>query len=336
MSRVLLPWALLIAAATAPLWLSGYDLNLLGRFLASSIVAMGLVVLWGHGGVLSLGQGVFFGLGGYAIAMHATLARLGDGVVPDFMLLSGTEVLPWWWTPLGNPLLAVMAVIVVPALMAGLLGWAVFRRGVSGVYFALITQALALAFATFLVSEQAVTGGFNGLTNFPTLFGVDTSDDRFANGLYWTTLGIVVFTFAGLRWLLGARFGLLLRATRDAEKRVRFLGYGPAWFKVAALALAGALSGVAGALFTLHAGVVSPAMVGVVPSIEMVVWVALGGRLSLPGAITAAVGVNFARDAISSAFPELWLYVVGALFVMVVTSLPTGLAGLAGRWSKLP
>ncbi|MBZ9647216.1 urea ABC transporter permease subunit UrtC [Sphingobium sp. 3R8] len=326
--KPILPWLLLALGLTVPFALSAYDLNLLARFMAMGILALGLVLIWGHGGILSLGQGVFFGLGGYAIALHMKLADLPSGEIPDFMVWSGRDGLPFWWTPFSSPAFTIAAILIVPALVGALFSWAVFHRRVGGTYFALITQALALAFATLIISRQDVTGGFNGLTDFYSVFGFGLSSPGTGSGLYWVTLAVLCVAFVALRWLLASRFGILLRAARDGENRVRFLGYSPTPFKVVAFAIAAMLAGVGGALFTLHAGVVSPALIGVVPSIEMVVWVAIGGRYSLAGAIVGALLVNLARDAVSSAFPELWLYLMGALFIFVVTLLPRGLAGL--------
>lgn len=324
-----LPWLALALAVAAPWLLSAYDLNLLARFMAMAILALGIVLIWGHGGILSLGHGVFFGLGGYALAIHMKLADLPQGEIPDFMQWSGRTALPWWWEPFSSPVFTLLAVLVVPALVAGIFCWAVFHRRVGGTYFALISQALALAFATLLVSQQDVTGGFNGLTQFSSLFGFGLTRPSVVQGLYWVTLAIVVAAYLGLRLLLASRFGMLLRAARDGENRLRFLGYSPTPVKVAAFALSALLAGMAGALFTLHAGVISPALVGVIPSIEMIVWVAIGGRYSFAGAILGTLLINIARDSISSAFPELWLYVMGALFILVVTLMPDGLAGAA-------
>jgi len=320
---------LVVVAAAAPFYMSGYNLSLTGRFLALSLTAMGLVLLWGEGGVLSLGQGVFFGLGGYAIAMHLKLVGLETGeAMPDFMVWSNVKALPWWWAIFKSPLVALAAVILVPAFFAAAFGWLVFRRRIGGVYFALITQALALAFATLLISQQAFTGGFNGLTNYKTLFGLNMNSDGFARGLYWATLAVVVLSLIGGTLLLQSSFGKLLRATRDNTNRVRFLGYDPTPYKIVAFTLAGVLAGLSGALFALHAGVISPALVGVVPSIEMVVWAAVGGRASLPGAIAGALLVNFAKDKVSTVLPEFWLYALGLIFILVVTILPKGLAGM--------
>jgi urea transport system permease protein len=328
-SKLIAGLVFLALAALAPFYLSGYDLNLMGRFLALSLTAMGLVLLWGEGGVLSLGQGVFFGLGGYAIAMHLKLAALSGGdTMPDFMQWSGLSKLPGWWEPFHSPLAALAGVVLLPGLLAAGFSWLVFRRRIGGVYFALITQALALAFATLLISQQAYTGGFNGLTDYRTLFGIDLTADATQTGLYWITLAIVALAFVCGHLLLASRFGKILRATRDGANRVRFLGYDPAPYKVLAFTLAAVLAGVSGALFTLHSGNVSPALVGVAPSIEMVIWVAVGGRTSLAGAIAGALLVNFAKDKISTVLPAFWLYALGGLFIMVVTVAPKGLAGM--------
>lgn len=305
------PYVLAALALLAPWLISPYELSLLSRFLAMAILAIGLVLLWGEAGILSLGQGVFFGLGGYALAMNLKLVTLAPGDLPDFMTWSGRETLPWWWSPFNSSFIAVIGVILVPGIFAALFSWLVFRRRVGGVYFALITQALALAFATLLISQQGMTGGFNGLTDFQTFFGFDLAAVGTIRALYWITVIAVVAAYAGVRWLLASRFCKLLRATRDGENRIRFLGYDPSPYKVVAFTVSAVLAGIAGALFTLHAGVISPALVGVVPSIEMVIWVAIGGRQSLWGAVAGTLLVNFARDEISSAFPDFWLYALG-------------------------
>jgi urea transport system permease protein len=319
---------LLVAAVFAPLYLPAYELSLLGRFLALAVLALGVSLIWGTGGILSLGQGVFFALGGYAIAMHLKLAGLAPTDVPDFMQWSGLAALPWWWTPFRSPVVAIGAVFVLPAVAAAVLAYLVFRRRIAGSYFAIITQALALAATTFIISQQQFTGGFNGLTGFTSAFGFTLGDPRTQYGLYWTTLAVLAISFVAIRALQNSAFGKVLLAVRDGENRVRFLGYDPLPFKVIAFAIAGMLAGISGALVTLDLGVISPAMFGVVPSIEMVIWVAIGGRNSLLGAILGTLAVNFGKDVISSAFPELWLYVVGAIFVLVVTIAPQGIIGL--------
>ncbi|BER91628.1 urea ABC transporter permease subunit UrtC [Atrimonas thermophila] len=302
----------------APYFLSSYDLSLLGRFLALSLVTIGIVWSWGYTGILSLGQGVFFGLGAYALAMHLKLAELPPGELPDFMIWNGVSNLPWWWLPFRNPFFAFAMVIILPGILALLLSFLLFRRRITGVYVSLITQALALAFSTLLISQQGLTGGFNGLTNFTTLLGFYLWSDQFQRGLYWFTVAFVVGILCFSFWLRSTHLGKLLVAIRDGENRVRFLGYDPTPYKVFAFTLSGVLAGIGGALFVLYAGVISPAMVGVVPSIEMVVWAAVGGRESLFGALLGTVLGNLIKDRVSSAFPDIWLYLVGFLFILVV------------------
>jgi urea transport system permease protein len=219
----------------------------------------------------------------------------------------------------------------LPGAVAAALAYLVFRRRITGSYFAIITQALTLAATTLIISQQQFTGGFNGLTGFTSAFGFPLADTRTQYGLYWITLGALALAFLATRALETSGFGKVLLAVRDGENRVRFLGYDPLPYKVAAFVFAGALAGVSGALVTLDLGVISPAMFGVVPSIEMVIWVAIGGRKSLAGAIVGTLVVNFGKDFVSSAFPEAWLYVVGAIFVLVVTVAPQGLVGLTQR-----
>lgn len=325
--KYLLVAAAFIGLLTMPFFVSSYTLSLLGRFLAMGILAVGVSLSWGYTGILSLGQGVFFGLGAYALALHLKLVA-SAGSLPDFMLWNGVSTLPWWWRPFQNPVFATVMVLVLPTLAAGLLAWLVFRRRITGVYFALITQALTLAFTTLLVSQQGTTGGFNGLTSFNTFFGFWLAGPRVQVGVYLTTVVLLALSWLLATWLSRTHLGKLLVAIRDGENRTRFLGYHTAPYKVFVFALAGGLAGVAGALFTLQVGVISPAMIGVVPSIEMLIWVALGGRGSITGAVLGAVLGNLVKDRVSSSFPEGWLYLMGALFILVGTVLPEGLAGL--------
>lgn len=325
-------WIAVAVALLAPLFLSTYNLSILGRFVALSMLGIGIALIWGHTGILSLGQGVFFGLGGYALAMH--LKMVADQGMPDFMLWNGVETLPWWWEPFRSGAFSLLMILVVPTAASALLGWLVFRRRITGVYIALITQALALAFSTLLVSQQGLTGGFNGLTNFRSLFGHHLAAPETRVILYYLSLVLLVAAYCGVQWVTGTHVGKILLAIRDGENRVRFFGYNTAAYKTFAFAVSGLLAGVGGALYTLHVGVISPAMLGVVPSIEMVVWVALGGRDSLAGAVLGTLLGNLAKDRISSAFPEMWLYVMGALFVLVVTAFPKGLIGLLRGRSK--
>ncbi|WP_412030268.1 urea ABC transporter permease subunit UrtC [Deinococcus yunweiensis] len=329
--------AVLVILAFAPLYLGSYPLTLLGRVLALSIAAIGVSVVWGRTGILSLGQGLFFGLGGYALAMHLKLAATPKGELPDFMLYNGVEKLPWFWAPFASAPFALLMVVVLPTAVAGLVAWLMFRRRITGVYVSIITQALLLAFVTWLNGSQGLTSGTNGITDYQTFLGIDLRGAGVAHGLYWVTLLLVTLALAGTALLLRTPFGDVLTAIRDNENRTRFLGFNPAAFKIAAFMLGGLLAGVSGALYTLHLGTISPAMIGVAFSIELVVWVALGGRASLFGAAAGLVIGQLAKDRISSAAPDAWLYIMGALFVLVVLVMPQGVAGLlSGRRRAAP
>ncbi|MEN3313794.1 MAG: urea transport system permease protein [Acidimicrobiaceae bacterium] len=319
----------------APLLLSDFRLNLLAKYLCFAILAVGIDLAWGYGGMLTLGQGAFFGLGGYAMAMHLKLAEVGAGQVPDFMSWSGVERLPLLWKPFAYPWFAIPAAVLIPMGVAALLGSLVFRRRVRGAYFAILTQALAAAFVILLIGQQGLTGGTNGLTNVHTLFGYDLNDPANRRLLYVITAVALGVVFLLTRQLVHSRFGRLLMAVRDGEGRVRFLGYNPTTVKVVAFSLAAGMGGLAGALFVPVVGIISPAMLGVVASLEMVIWVAVGGRGTLVGAVVGAVLVNYAHTTLSERIPAGWLYVQGALFIVVIAFAPGGLASLREVPGKL-
>ena len=318
--------------AVAPAVLSDFRLNLLAKFLCLAMVAVGIGLAWGRGGMLTLGQGVYFGLGGYLMAMHLKLADAGPGGVPDFMLLYGDGTVPGWWEPFRSPLVTIVAIVVVPVLVATGLGWAVFSRRVRGAYFAILSQALAAAFAILLIGQQKVTGGTNGLNGFRSFFGFDLADPVNKRMLFFIAAGTLLVMVAVVRLLMASRFGELLIAVRDQENRVRFLGYDPALVKVVAYAVAAAFAGIGGALFVPIVGIISPADVGVVPSIAFLVGVAIGGRATLLGPVLGAIAVSWAQTSLSESFPSMWIYFQGALFIVVVAFLPGGLASLGGVW----
>jgi len=315
--------------------MSDFRLNLLTKYLCFAIIAVGIDLAWGYGGMLTLGQGVFFGMGGYAMAMYLKLAAVGPGKVPDFMSWSGVEKLPLLWKPFASPWVALPAAVIVPMAVAAGLGALVFRRRVRGAYFAILTQALALAFVILLVGQQGLTGGTNGLTDIKTLFGFDLSDPVNQRLLYFVTAGALVGVFLIGRQLVHSRFGRLLMAVRDGEGRVRFLGYNPTTVKVVAFSVAAGMAGLAGALFVPVVGIISPGLLGVVPSIEMAIWVAVGGRGTLVGAAVGAVLVNYAHTTLSENYPSGWLYLQGALFIVVVAFAPKGLASLGDVVARL-
>ncbi len=310
-----------------PAVLTGVRLNQLGRFLALAIAALGIDLIWGYTGLLSLGHGVFFALGGYALAMHLQLAPLKAGTLPEFMNLYGVTELPWFWQPFGSFGLTTIAVILIPALLGAILGYLVFRNRIKGVYFSILTQAATIVFFNFFNGQQKLFNGTNGLTNYKTILGaaVNTPQTQFV--FYTLTILFLAATYALCRWLTVGRFGNLLIAIRDDESRVRFTGYNPTGFKVLVFAISAALAGLAGAMFTIQTGIISPKAMDIAFSIEMVIWVAVGGRASLVGAVLGTLVVNFAKSFLSEKFPDIWLFFQGALFLIVVTVLPDGFVG---------
>ncbi|NES37535.1 urea ABC transporter permease subunit UrtC [Micromonospora sp. PPF5-17] len=315
--------------AVAPLALSDFRLALLAKYLCVAMVAVGIGIAWGRGGMLTLGQGVFFGLGGYAMAMHLKLADAGPGGMPDFMQLYGQlDELPVWWRPFASPWFALPATVLLPMAFAFGLGSLVFRRRVRGAYFAILSQALAAALVILLIGQQGTTGGTNGLTDIQGFFGYDLDDPVNQRTVYFIIAGVLLALLALARQLIHSRYGELLVAVRDSEERVRFLGYDPASVKLVAYVVAAGMAGLAGALFVPAVGIISPALIGIVPSIEFVIGVAVGGRATLLGPVLGAVAVAWARTALSERFPGTWTYLQGLLFVVVVAFLPGGLAAL--------
>ena len=321
-----------------PLCLDIFRLNLVGKYLSYAFVAVGLVLLWGNSGTLSLGQGIFFGLGGYCMAMFLKLeasspentAIQSTPGIPDFMDWNQLTHLPAWWVPFKHFPFAVMAVIAVPTLLAFVVGVAMFKRRVGGVYFAVITQALALILSLGIDGNQGVTGGRNGITDLRTLLGWDIRTQHAQYVLYFVCAAMLMLCIVIARWVLSTRMGRLLLAVKDREDRVRFSGYDVASFKVFALCLSAAFSGIGGALFVLQVGFISPSLLGIVPSIEMVIFAAVGGKMSLLGAVYGTLLVNTGKSLFSESFPQLWLFAMGGLFITVVMFFPNGLAGLWG------
>ena len=314
-----------------PLLLTGFRLNLLGRFLALAIAALGIDLIWGYTGLLSLGHGVFFALGGYALAMHLKLQIPVEtpGVVPlpEFMGLYGVTELPWFWQPFYSFPFTALAIVLIPGLLAAVLGYLVFRNRIRGVYFSILTQAATIIFFNLFNGQQKFINGTNGLTDFRTFFGATVSAPQTQVVFYSLTVLLLVAAYALCRWLTTGRFGNLLVAIRDDESRVRFSGYDPTGFKVLVFAVSAGLAGLAGAMFTLQTGIISPKAMDIAFSIEMVIWVAVGGRASLVGAVLGALLVNYGKSLLSERFPDIWLFFQGALFLLVVMVLPNGLVG---------
>ena len=321
--------------------LSDYYLNLCGKYLALAILALGMDLIWGYTGILSLGQAVFFGLGAYAMGMYLMLGSSGRGVygepIPDFMVWNRVLELPLFWKPFQYFPFAALSALLLPALVATIIGLLTFRRRVSGTYFAILTQDMAYATWLLFNRNELNLGGTNGLTDFKRLLGFSLSDPGTLRALYLVTAIGLVGSFWLCRWLVGSKMGLVLTAIRDQEQRLQFLGYPVAHYKIFIFAVAGMLSGLAGALYVPQVGITTPSQIGVLPSLEIVVWVATGGRGTLVGAILGGIGINAARSVLTARYPEWWPIILGGLFVSVVIVFPDGLAGLPRqllRWGR--
>lgn len=327
---VLLVWA--------PSALSTFRLGNLGRYCALALASMGIGLAWGRGGMLVMGQGVFFGLGAYAMAMHMKLEAAGPGGVPDFMTLYGDGTMPTWWEPFRSGIFTLFAIVALPAVVSFALGYVILKRRVKGAYFAILTQAMAVAFATLLIATITQTGGFNGLNTFSTVFGHNLFDPDVQRNLYRLAAGAVIVCLLVLWQVYRSRYGELLVATRDAEERIRFLGYDPANIKLVAFMAAAVMASIGGALFVPIAGIISPLNVDAAASILMIAGVALGGRASLFGPALGAIAVGYGRSMLSETFPTQWTYFLGALFIVVILLLPGGVASIVpsvvGRWSS--
>ena len=325
-----------------PLWLDIFRLNMVGKYLTYAFASVGLVMVWGYGGVLSLGQGVFFGIGGYCMAMFLKL-EASDPVstahqttpgIPDFMDWNQVTHLPLFWEPFHSMTFTIIAVLTIPALIAYVIGAAMFKRRVGGVYFSIITQAIASILTILVVGQQGMTGGINGITDLKTLHGWNINTDTAKYVLYYLNGALLLGVIMLCRFVLSSKLGRLLLAMRDKEDRVRFSGYDVANFKIFTFCLGAIISAIGGAMFTLQVGFMSPSFIGIVPSIEMVIFAAIGGRMSLIGAVYGTLLVNYGKSAFSESFPSLWLLLMGALFIGVVMFFPNGLAGLYDLYLK--
>ena len=319
-----------------PIVLNGFRLNMVAKYLTYAFPAVGLVLCWGKGGILSLGQGVFFGLGGYCMAMflkleasdpESTSIQSTPGI-PDFMDWNQLTSLPWFWVPFENLAFTLVAIVAVPCLLAYAVSSAMFKRRVGGVYFAIITQAIASILTILIIGQQGYTGGVNGITDLKTLLGWDIRTDEAKLVLYYVNALLLFASIVLCRSIMASKLGRVLVGMRDLEERVRFTGYSVSSFKVFVFVVASGIAGLGGAMFTLVVGFMSPSFVGIVPSIEMVIAAAVGGRHSLLGAVYGSLLVNYGKTYFSEQFPELWLFLLGALFIAVVMLFPNGLAGI--------
>jgi urea transport system permease protein len=335
---IVVPLLNVLPAEDSWLHISDFRLNQFGKFLAFAILALGLDLIWGYCGVLSMGQGVFFGFGAYCMGMYLALQIGKESVygseLPDFMVWTQVKELPFFWYPFKSFWGGFLGAILVPVIFATIFGFLAFRSRIKGVYFAIITQALA--FAAWLIFNRNETrlGGTNGLTDFKQLLGFRLSDPSTQRGLYLLTVLALGASYLVCRYIIASRAGKVLIAIRDSESRVTFSGYTPWVYKLFVFVVAAGLAGLSGMLYVPQVGIITPAQIGVLPSLEVVIWVAVGGRGTLIGAILGAVAVNYGRSVLTNYFPEAWPFILGGLFVVVVTMFPDGLVGMIRKLTE--
>lgn len=335
-AAVLVPASNLLLPADSFLSLSSYSVSLFGRFLCYALLALSLDLLWGFGGLLSLGHGAFFALGGYAMGMHL-MRQIGDrGVygnpeLPDFMVFLNWDALPWYWWGFDSFLFTIAMVCLVPGLLALVFGWLAFRSRVSGVYFSIMTQALTYALMLAFFRNEMGFGGNNGLTDFKDLLGFDLQADSTRAALFASTAVTVAAAYLLCRRLLLGRFGAAVTALRDEPGRLRFLGYRVAHYQLLLFLVSAVLAGIAGALYVPQVGIINPGEFQPLNSIEVAIWVAVGGRGTLHGALLGALLVAVAESVLTARLPEVWLFALGALFLTVTLLLPRGIMGLLQR-----
>ncbi|MFO1429961.1 MAG: urea ABC transporter permease subunit UrtC [Candidatus Competibacteraceae bacterium] len=329
-----------LPAADSAWHIPDYLVTLLGKFLCYALVALALDLIWGFAGILSLGHGVFFALGGYAMGMYLMRAMAGEGVyrseLPDFMVFLNWKEMPWFWHGFEHVGYALLMALLVPGLLAFIFGFFAFRSRIEGVYFSIITQAMTLALMLLFFRNETGLGGNNGLTDFKRILGFSLQEPSTRLGLYLLTVFVLLLSYLLCRYLVTARFGRVLTAIRDAESRIMFCGYDSLHYKLFAWTLSAVLCGLAGALYVPQVGIINPSEMAPAASIEMVIWVAIGGRGTLYGALLGAGVINGAKSWLTVAFPEIWLLCLGGLFIVVTLFMPHGLIGLFDlrRWRK--
>jgi urea transport system permease protein len=324
-----------------PWQLSTYTVTLLGKYLSYALLAMAVDLVWGYLGILSLGHGAFFALGGYAMGMYlmrqiGERGVYGNPVLPDFMVFLNWHELPWFWYGFDQFWFAALMVMIVPGTLAFVFGWLAFRSRVTGVYLSIITQALTYALMLAFFRNEMGFGGNNGLTDFKDILGFSLQADATRIGLFVASGLALLLGYLACRAIVASRLGRVAVAIRDAEDRTRFIGYKVGHVKLAVFTFSAVLAGIAGALYVPQVGIINPGEFSPLNSIEIVIWVALGGRATLYGAVIGALGVNYAKTWFTAAMPEAWLFALGGLFVLVTVFLPRGVAGLLRRRSPAP
>ena len=330
---VLVPILSLAVPESSPWHLSTYTVTLLGKYLCYALLAVAVDLVWGYLGILSLGHGAFFALGGYAMGMYL-MRQIGDRgvygnpVLPDFMVFLNWKELPWFWHGFDMFWFAALMAVLVPGLLAYLFGYLAFRSRVTGVYLSIMTQAMTYALMLAFFRNEMGFGGNNGLTDFKDLLGFDLQSDSTRAGLFVASAIALAFGYLACRAIVASRLGRVAVAIRDAESRTRFIGYRVERVKVAVFTFSAMLAGLAGALYVPQVGIVNPGEFSPLNSIEMVIWVAVGGRATLYGAVVGALMVNYGKSTFTAVFPDAWLFALGGLFVLVTLFLPRGVAGL--------
>jgi urea transport system permease protein len=335
---VLFPVLNLVVPPESALHVSAFGVTLGGKIMCFMIVAIAMDLVWGYAGILSLGHGLFFALGGYAFGMYLMRQIGADGQyranMPDFMVFLDWKTFPWHWWNTDSFLWAIFLVVAVPGLLAFVFGYFAFRSRVKGVYFSIITQALTYAAMLLFFRNATGFGGNNGFTDFKRILGIPIATPEMRMTLFALTGAVLLGTLLLGRWLVASKFGRVLAAIRDAEARVMFCGYDALWYKLFVWTLSAVLCGVAGALYVPQVGIINPGEMSPANSIEIAIWAAVGGRGTLVGPIIGAGLVNGAKSIFTVAFPEYWLYVLGLLFILVTLFLPQGVVGLARRWRR--
>jgi urea transport system permease protein len=335
MLLALLPLLNLLFADGHALHVSSYTISLIGKFMCYALAALALDLVWGYTGILSLGHGVFFALGGYAHGMYLMRAIGRDGVyqsnLPDFMVFLDWKAYPWYWSLTDNFWYCMALVVLAPGVLAFVFGYFAFRSRIKGVYFSIITQAMTFAFMLLFFRNDTGFGGNNGFTDFKRILGFSITAAPTKAALYLITLGVLVGALIGCRWIVTSKLGRVLQAVRDAESRLMFVGYNPLHFKLFVWTLSAVLCGIAGALYVPQVGIINPSEMSPGNSIEMVIWAAVGGRGSLVGPILGAFTVNGLKSWFTAAFPDLWLFALGLLFILVTLFMPQGILGLMAK-----
>lgn len=334
---LLVPALNLLVPTDSALHLPNYMVTLIGKYLCYAILAMAMNLVWGYCGVLSLGHGAFFALGGYAMGMYlmrtiGARGVYGNADLPDFMVFLNWKELPWFWLGFDNFAFALLMVMAVPGVLAFVFGWLAFRSRINGVYLSIVTQAMTYALMLAFFRNEMGFGGNNGLTDFKDVLGFDLSRADTKMGLYLLSAVMLGATFLVVRLVAASKLGRVMMAVRDAESRVRFLGYSVTGVKLFAFTVSAVIAGIAGALYVPQVGIINPSEFSPANSIEVAIWVAVGGRGTLLGPVLGAFAVNGAKTWLTGAAPELWLFALGALFIIVTLALPKG---LVGAWSSL-